>query len=36
MKFLPPVKTAYLFLEKRKFEEFKAMVKEKNKEGAVK
>ena len=35
MKFLPPVKTAYLYLEKRKFKEFKETVK-KVKEGAVK
>ncbi len=28
MKFIPPVKTAYLALEKRKFKEFKAKVKE--------
>ncbi len=35
MKFIPPVKTAYLYLEKRKFKEFKDMVKN-LKEGAVK
>ena len=35
MKFLPPVKTAYLYLEKRKFNEFKETVK-KAKEGAIK
>lgn len=34
MKFLPPVKTVYLALEKRKFEEFKETVK-KHKEGAL-
>ena len=28
MKFMPPIKTAYLALEKRKFKEFKAKVKE--------
>lgn len=28
MKFVPPVKTAYLFLEKRKFKDFKKKVKE--------
>ncbi|MBQ6898109.1 MAG: SDR family NAD(P)-dependent oxidoreductase, partial [Clostridia bacterium] len=28
MKFVPPVKTAYLYLEKRKFRDFKKKVKE--------
>ncbi len=31
MKFIPPVKTAYLYLEKRKFNDFKKKVKEMNK-----
>ena len=31
MKFIPPVKTAYLYLEKRKFKDFKNKVKEMNK-----
>ena len=31
MKFIPPVKTAYLYLEKRKFNDFKKTVKELNK-----
>lgn len=30
MKFVPPVKTAYLFLEKRKFRDFKNKIKEMN------
>ena len=30
MKFIPPVKTAYLFLEKRKFKDFKKKAKEMN------
>lgn len=31
MKFIPPVKTAYLYLEKRKFNDFRKKVKEMNK-----
>lgn len=31
MKFIPPVKTAYLYLEKRKFKDFKNKIKELNK-----